>query len=535
MVPKPGLSFQKWDSLYSRFGGMMVKSLNEEIARSSNIPWIRKFKQNHPSQMALLHYNGNARDPLDAKGDYFAGHWLYYAGSKLLTDLKANEQESVVRVQDAKIYKTKMGRNKDANEDIGLCELNADGTLNWNKSEQVKLISVDLENNTITVKRAQYGTAARAFTATKSWAASHVTEGPWGKPGSTNGLLWLYNYASTCPKNGNGKTCSEVLIQDLVRHLKAGGDLDYNDGVTFDVLYHEINGLSFGRQADVNADGKGDNGSINGVNLYGIGVYNFCKEFRKVMGNEFIIIADGMITTNQRAVGILNGMENEGWPSLRDPEMDDWSGGLNRNLFWIANTTLPSYTYINHKYLENLKVKPADNIQRLILAVAQQLRIPISTGVQDMSSPAPEPGELFGVWDELKMGTANKKYWLGKAIGAAKFLGRDQKDMLNGDGVKLSPVFVSAFTGADLVIKKEIEGVKISASRNGDMMFGFPKIATRDMDLLITFKVKSMSRKNYPAAMPRLLTMNLNGGVKKTITWVNNDWFEASFYCRDLK
>ena len=45
-----------------------------------------------------------------------------------------------------------------------------------------------------------------------------------------------------------------------------------------------------------------------------------------------------------------NGIEAEGWASLRDYKIDDWSGGLNRQNFWIANSHAPALSYINHKF-----------------------------------------------------------------------------------------------------------------------------------------------------------------------------------------
>jgi len=42
----------------------------------------------------------------------------------------------------------------------------------------------------------------------------------------------------------------------------------------------------------------------------------------------------------------VNGHESEGWPSPRDRELVDWSAGLNRLLFWQANTRAPTLNYL---------------------------------------------------------------------------------------------------------------------------------------------------------------------------------------------
>ena len=82
------------------------------------------------------------------------------------------------------------------------------------------------------------------------------------------------------------------------------------------------------------------------MNAYGIGVVEFCRRLREKLGPQRLILADGMAVTNQRAFRILNGIESEGWPELRDWEARDWSGGLNRHLFWNQNAFTPVFNYM---------------------------------------------------------------------------------------------------------------------------------------------------------------------------------------------
>jgi len=192
-----GLSYEQWEKTFERLMGIEGKVLDEEIVGRSirNIEFFTRFKQRHPGQLVLLHFNGNARDPRWESDRFFAGHWVYYNGAKILSDVPAERGLTDIRVDNPSLFKVNVGRYRTSNEDIGLCTLGADGKPDWHRSEQVQLISVDTKNKTIRVRRGCYGTKPRTFSA-GSYAAAHMTEGPWGKP---NHLLWYYNYSTCCP------------------------------------------------------------------------------------------------------------------------------------------------------------------------------------------------------------------------------------------------------------------------------------------------------------------------------------------------
>ncbi len=74
-------------------------------------------------------------------------------------------------------------------------------------------------------------------------------------------------------------------------------------------------------------DGQPDSGIIGGMNSYGIGAIEFCQRLIERMHGK-IILADGRYKENQPAFGLLNGIESEGWPGLRDPRIEDYAGGF---------------------------------------------------------------------------------------------------------------------------------------------------------------------------------------------------------------
>ncbi len=278
----PRIPYERWEANFGRLMGIEGKVLEEEIPGRSkrNIEAFTRFKKDHPRQMVLLHYNGNARDPRDTSAPFFAGHWIYFNGARILDDIPAEKGETEIRVDKPDLFKTDMGRYRRDNEDIGLCELDETGRPDWSRSEQVQLISVDARRSVIRVRRGCYGTEPRAFAANKSYAAAHMTEGPWGR---RSHLLWHYNFSASCPRDANGKQAADILADDIASLFNGTGRLAYFDGIQFDVLGHWKTG-GRARGADVDADGIADGGVVDGVNDYGIGVIRFLNQLRSKMG-----------------------------------------------------------------------------------------------------------------------------------------------------------------------------------------------------------------------------------------------------------
>ena len=338
-------TYESWEEVFNRLQGIMGKCLEEECQgrEKRNPEFFSQFKKDHPSKAVLLHFNGNARDPRYHTDRYFPGHWVYRRATPIAEDVPAENGETVIRVEDAGDFRVNMGRYRTSNDDIALFGITPEGTHDWYYCEQVRLVAVDKDANTITVERGCYGTRPLAFKAGSARAAAHEVEGPWGR---RNHLMWYYNYTTHCPRDRNGNTCSDLLVDDLAGWFGPGGKLEAFDGLEFDVLFNVTRG-------DTDGDGEVDNGVIDGINAYGIGVVEFARALRERMGDNFIIQGDGALgrggVRSQRAWGILNGIESEGWPNLHEWDMEDWSGGLNRHFFWQANARKPAFNYINHR------------------------------------------------------------------------------------------------------------------------------------------------------------------------------------------
>jgi hypothetical protein len=525
MARKPQTTYEQWERVFGRLMGIEGKALDEEIPGTSprNIGIFTRFKQQHPDQLVMLHFNGNARDPRYQTEKYFAGHWLYYNGATILSDVPAGGGDTDIRVSDAKLFQVSIGRFKNSNEDVALCALDAQAKPDWNRCEQTTLVSIDGKTNTIRVKRALYGTKARAFQAGKAYAAAHVTEGPWGNNAN---LLWFYNYSTKCPRDTSGKTCNDILSDELARRFAPGGELANFDGLEFDVMNFETKREWRGRGADADGDGKIDSGVFDGINTYGIGNFEFCRMLRRKMGEDRLILADGYSAGNQRAFQILNGIESEGWPALNDFAIKDWSGGLNRHLFWSVNAHQPVFNYINHKFVvpgdKPGQMKKPDvpfKIHRLVFAVAAFT----DAAVCYSTSPAADPDGTFGIWDELR-----NPGWLGKALGPAVRMAERQPNLLKG---------APRFTGSDARFTPEDGAVRIAAAKADASEIRFHlSVPVSGSDLFVTFTARALPRHGYPTEIPRRLTVGNSPEDKKpSATWVDQTDFKAGFYFKDAK
>jgi len=529
------ISYEDWDRRFSRLMGIEGKVYDEEFAATGTtgrrLEFFTRFKKQHPEQLVVLHFNGGARDPRFDSGKYFAGHWLYFNGAKITGDISAEPGETDIRVSDASLFRLNIGFFNNSNEDIGLCELGADGKPNWLVSEQVQLVAVNLQANTIRVKRGAYGTAPRAFAADRAYAAAHVPEGPWDAKWN---LMWFYNFTASCPRDANGKSCMDIYVDELSGKFSPTGELASFDGIEFDVLDNVL-GLSPRLRAgqrlpDADADGKADDMIFGGVNTHSNGVVEFLRRLRERMNPKFVM-ADGWATFNQRAFGILNGIESEGWPSLNDYQVRDWSGGLNRQAFWVANSRGPGFSYIVHKFtLGGVNASESDatkfpwGIHRLVFAGALFTDSAITWLIQ----PPTEPGEQLAIWDELWMGADKKLGWLGKPLGTAAHLAEKEKNLL--EGVDL----LTRLQGDGIEFTRDGNVIKIAMKNAGDLRFKLAGIPATSPDLLCTFTLRADPLPGYAPEYARLIQFGASPRPNELPNaWVNQKAFTYRHYAND--
>ncbi len=504
---KGRVGYEEWQGMFDRLMGFIGKAMDEERigCEQRNPAFFTRFKADHPRQLVLVHINGNARDPRYQREAFFAGHWAYHPPATILADVPAEAGETDIRVDDARRFRTGMGRYRTSSDDVGLCLRTPAGRLDWHRSEQVKLVAADVRRGVVRVRRGCYGTKPRAFPA-GSAAAVHATEGPWGR---RNHLLWYYNYSTRCPADAAGRRCWEVLADDIARQFAPGGRLAALDGMEFDVLYHRRGGAGPRRALDCDADGGGDNGVFGGVNTYGLGVLAFLARLRERLPGK-LLLADGHNERHQRGFGVLNGIESEGWPDLRDHTVEDWSGGINRHAYWNAHGARPTFHYINHKYIlptgsPGVLRRPDVpwRIHRLVFAAS----VFTDAAVTYAYLPPPEPGERIGIWDELCMGRARRVGWLGRPKGPAVRLAMRAPDLLAGRGTAPRGADGFRWAGEGVRFGRTADGLTVTAAdpNAAETTFRLLGVPCDGPDLFLRVTLAGEAQADYPPQMPRLV------------------------------
>lgn len=503
--------YEAWDKNFSRLSGIMGKILDEELKENSRaVEYFRKFKEDHPEQVTLLHLNGNARDPEFETGPFFAGHWLYYAGATILSDIPADTAVIAIKVSDARRFKERSGWDGLRHDDIGLCALGPDGKADWRYSEQVVLQAVDYANNTITIKRAQYGTQPVALKAGRAYAAAHIREGPWGKGG--NNPLWYYNFSTRAPKDEQGRQAWEVFADDVARRFLPGGELSFMDGLEFDVLHHELKNHSYAyldtiRFPDCDNDGRHDWGVFEGVNTYGAGVMQFARRLRQQLGPDKLILADGFALNHQRAFGIFNGIESEGWPRGDDYELEDWPGGVNRHRFWAANAHPPALNYVNHRWWEKKYPEVPHNIQRLVIAGTVLTNSVYSASFYNPDDDNPEDEHWQPLFDEVVKGTENEPFWLGKPLGGTKRLAENEAYRLLWS---LSDFYNHLALADGMEAELTENGIRISAEGQDALRFRLEGLPSTGNDLLLLLEMSGAPIAQAPPEYARAVLVGLS-------------------------
>lgn len=521
-VRKKNVDFETWESMFDDNGGMIGEIFDEVVPGTTerHPDFFTRFKKLHPNQIVLVHYNGNARDPREEGSEaFFDGHWLYFNGCKVTSDLPAEQGKATLQVEDPDLFKMNYGRFKNKGEDLGICLLDEDGKVDWSCAEQLELLAIDHESKTLTVRRGAFGSTARNWQANKAYIAAHISEGPWEKP--ADHLMWFYNFSTTCPNDRNGRNCNNILAEIIAKRFNYG-IAKHLDGLEFDVMHWVTWPVIGKRGADCDADGKADGGFVGGTNVYGIGMVEFCRELRELMNDDKLIMADGNYEEFQRSFGFLNGIESEGWPNAYDYNFRCFSSGINRHRFWNSRSAKPSFSYVNEKFKYppwwaakgktggHLPHQPSRT--RLVLASCQMMDAVYSTGTwpkTEKSFKIPNYGEIHApdIYDELNMGSGNRLNWLGEPLSATKIPAFKTPDIFEGKGDTFDKSFVDEIkTDTGVSIDKTTTGqliVKCIGKNRKFFRWEFPKINLLKNDITLKFRVRGDAMKNYSSSVAR--------------------------------
>lgn len=424
-----------WRDQFSDLSGIMGKVESEELLRENPHEqirdWFKRYKQDFPEKFVMVHFNGRGRIPTYRMDRFFAGHWLYFEGADVGNDLPAGKEDIWIEVSDVRRFKLDNGRKEKSPDDITLVKRNRDGSLDWNYAEYVRLLEIG--KGRIKVRRAMFGSRALEFKAGSTYAAPHIMSGPWEQ---TRNMVWYGNFSTACPRDAQGRTYADVLLEELAENFAPGGRWETFDGVQFDVMESEPHtGYHPSRTkkwvADCNGDGKQDNGVFDGIQTYGLGCFNFVARLRDAIGPEKIIAADGRRPNSQKSGDFsLNGIEMEGFPEQEPYGFVAWSGPYNLLNQWKNTTRNPQFNYAAFRYNKWNQLTQPDFFRYYRLAVAatcftDSFLLANSWTARDI---APHLNELFEGVEGRPVG------WLGKPLDNAVHLASRSPDVMAGRG-----------------------------------------------------------------------------------------------------
>ena len=550
-------SYEEWRDRHLPFNGILSKVLSEERAYSEtdNLPVLRRYKAENPGKLLLLYYNGRGRGATSHAG-FFAGHWLYYGGTKLTR--AASASGTVLHVGQTSAFS--MGRyGGSLPDDVVISSVGPGGKPDWRRVEYARLKKINPKKGTITVQRGAYDT--RPLSAPKgAYVAAHVMSGAY-PAGSVEAPFWSYNYSTVCPRDADGRTGAEAFAAYLAGKLGPGGRLEAFDGITFDAFDFVPEGRP-AEAIDANGDGRGDGALFGGVNAYGLGTSRFAALLRERLPGKVILADCTFPDTLQRSFGQLNGVESEGYPDLFDVDLDNTSKATNVFGFWKENSASPSLNYVNFKYRQSNPPKDRNTFQepnlsedesyrklRLALASAQ-FSDAAFTHTLEWAPPQTlwvQGNTQVRVFDELWRGTDQEPNWLGQPKGPAVSLAAEAPDLLDGQGTSWPSAFVGRFEGAGVAFERSAGPpasmvVKATSTNTSlpvlkrTMIFALPGIQVPGEDLFVSLRLSANPLKGYPTSVARRVSVTASRGTQKrgSFTWAGGEPFTATFYFRNI-
>jgi hypothetical protein len=352
-----------------------------------------------------------------------------------------------------------------------------------------------------------------------------------------------------------------MTIKKYTECLRPGGLLYNIDGVTLDVFFNQpdlradrdlrTDGVE--RLPDFDGDGVGDD--LSQDNRYSVGVVEFMRDLKEAFGDDRFVLSDGFLLNNQRAFGVINGSEAEGWPNRWDWNIENWSGGTNNMLFWYANSVHPKLSYMNHAYGYVDYSKIGAHHARLVIAASTLTNsvYVLSSKAGPSGSPSgvlqfePDPEDPFSdIWDEVVMGKERKLGWLGKPLGPAVRMAALQTDELGGEGAPPSESLLDRLDGSGVTFNVEDGALKLE-SEDSEIRFELGDVPCDGSELTVIVTARGEPLQGYPPEYPRLMVAGVQKGLplpgpedrifsepNRFASYVNQKEFTSGFFFSNL-
>lgn len=456
--------YASWAAAFSAFGGIEGKLLPEERAdtvSSRNIEYFAQFKRDFPNKFALMHFDGAGRLPEFETSDWWAGAWLYRAGTTLVQAVSATDTQ--IHVATTASFDLVGDNFGGLWSDLVVAATGATGSPDLRTAEQVRLTSIDSAAGILTVQRGCYGTTPLEFPA-GSYVAEHVADASVANGANKK---WLYNFATTAPTDPAGRSVIDLIVNGLAPRFAGHGSLASVDGIELDVFFLPIRQRS---GCDADLDGHGDDARRDGQDVYELGLCAFASRLRTMLGPSRHLLTDG--AQQQRPPpSVTNGVEEEGFPDLNDDRFTQWSGALNTLDYWSRRGRSPRMTYPMFKRRDWVPDRSRFAEFRLTLA-ASLFTGSLFTfyneprpGSCDGLAAGPKSGQFpnqFTVWDELVAGQSNTVGWLGQPAAPTVHLAERARDLFSGKGASLTADFLA-----------RIKAPGFTVTRSADVLHGY--------------------------------------------------------------
>jgi hypothetical protein len=521
-----------WLNDITRLSGAFGKALTEEYTNFNVLRNVDNLSDiaAQPEQLTMLHFNGTGVQPSWPEAQLFGPQdWLYLQGCVSTSAVTAGATQITLPWSCLSRFRKcvkgpksgKPGAPACIPENLVAVEQREDGSLNWDKTEYLKVTDRPLSTDNppptfqISVTRGEFGTTAKRYPH-KVYIAPFSYNGPW--PDWSDQPSWNFNL--TRPET------QDKYVQALLTYLGTNGNLSQIDGITLDISFWEAM-RNEGRKVDYNVDGVADEGYSGAENVYARGLLEFHRKLKQGLGPNKLVLADGWNKAS-RDFHVLNGSESEGFSSPEDGEITSWSTGLNFINYSSNRTTRPHLKYIVTKNLASI------GALRLSMAGATILGAAIGNfnwPQQFLNScdPAKEQATSLNrngvpIADEMVGGSLNRKLWLGNAIGGVTRTVFSAPSKNSGlTDLRALAVGVGAVSVQQLSDRTEISPTlgtpsKFSVVIKGDTdSHKLKAVSTSDYTLILDIKSEgSLDGFDDQPLVPRRLTVTSNEQLLET-------------------
>ncbi|UCD28785.1 MAG: hypothetical protein JSV03_17190, partial [Planctomycetota bacterium] len=191
--------------------------------------------------------------------------------------------------------------------------------------------------------------------------------------------------------------------------------------------------------------------------------------------------------------------------------------GINRHRFWHTRCAAPVFHYVNHKYVKIITGLPRAHIlksipldtTRLVMAACHMMDAVFTSAVW----PRPEADEEIGIYDELRMGTANKTNWLGKPLAPPVQLALRDKDLFDGEGANVADVFLKRMNSANAKIERlerTIPTIKVHSAAGDldNLWFTLADLRLPAADAVLRLRARAEPLRDCPSSVARRLIVS---------------------------